>query len=266
MPFGVPPTSPGAAAGPAGRRRWPWVAAALVLLAALVGGGIVVLTQGDDGSSEVAKDHPAIDDSQQPDDAGDDPDSDDATDESSGDATTEPAPSESGVVTPSGTPPPSAPTSASAPSAPLATCWDGSTAPAVAGCSRPQGLAGLSYVFPSMSTQDCTPIGGAAPGRKLLVQCYAHLSDGTRIKVNYSQWASVSAAIDHYEGKGLTRTEANGLYFFGGYALTGELNSAAVYKKEPYSASVYALDQVSLSEALTTLVARGPDEVRGSAG
>jgi hypothetical protein len=257
-PFANPPSNP-----PSKRRRWPWVAAALVLLAAAAGGGYAFLTRDDDnGSSDVATDRRTTDDDSsaaEPTDSG--AESTEPADESD-DASTDTDPSESGVEAPSTT------ATASEPVPPGATCWDGSTATSVDLCSRPQGLAGLTYVFPSMAGQGCTSLSGSAPGRKLLVQCTGHLQDGTAIKINYSQWASVSAATEHYEGKGLTQTlAANGISTFSGYANTGELNNAWIYQKEPYSASVYALDQAAMSQALSTLVIGvPPTEVRGSAG
>jgi hypothetical protein len=231
-----------------------------VLLAGVAGGGVVLATRDDDsGPSDVAKDdRPTVDDGT----AGDSSTPSDPVDESDAASADPEEPSESaGVDAPS-------PTVTPSPAAPAgAVCWDGSTATTVSLCSRPQGVAGLSYVFPAMPGQSCTPLTGSAPGRKILMQCFDYLPDGTQIKINYSQWASVSAASDHYVGKGLARSEVNGLYFFTGYAVTGELNTAWIYKKEPYSASVYAFDQTSLNLALTTLVGgRAPDEVRGTAG
>ena len=262
----VPPTAPGPppfANPPSKRRRWPWVAAALVLLAAAAGGGYAFLTRDDDnGSSDVATDRRTTDDDSsapEPTDSG--TEVTDPADESD-DASTDSEPSGSGVEAPSAT------ASASQPVPPGATCWDGSATTSVDLCSRPQGLAGLNYVFPSMAGQGCTSLSGSAPGRKLLLQCTGYLQDGTAIKINYSQWASVSAATEHYEGKGLTQTlAANGIYTFSGYANTGELNTAWIYQKEPFSASVYALDQAAMGQALSTLV-KGvpPTEVRGSAG
>ena len=163
---------------------------------------------------------------------------------------------------------PSATATPSQPVPPGATCWDGSTTASVELCSRPQGLAGLNHVFPSMAGQACATQSGSAPGRKLLVQCFDYLQDGTEIRINYSQWASVSAATEHYEGKGLVQTlAANGIYTLSGYARTGELNNAWIYQKEPYSASVYAPDQAGMTQALSTLVVGVlPDEVRGNLG
>jgi hypothetical protein len=117
-----------------------------------------------------------------------------------------------------------------------------------------------------MAGQTCAPTTGSAGGRKLLIECFDNLPDGTSIRINYSQWASVSAATDHYQDKGMYLSEANGLYFLTGVTDVGELNTAWIYKKEPYSVSVYAPDQTTLDLALTTLVGgRAPDEVRGTA-
>lgn len=241
----MPPSVPGRS------RVWPWVAAAVVLLAGVVGGGYVLLTRDDDGSSEVASD----DGLSIEEDDGDDDAAADVTDPA------EPSGEESegaGATAPATTDP--------APAAAV-TCWDGSLASSAGACSRPQGLAGLAYVFPSMADQGCATESGSAPGRKILMQCTGYLADGTAITINYSQWASVSAAMDHYLGKGLIQTlTANGINTFTGYTSTGVLNNAWIYEKEPYSASVYAPNRAAMTEALALLVVgRLATEVRGGA-
>ena len=244
---------------PAGRRRWPWVVAALVLLAVVAGGAVAVLTRDDDaGSSDVATDRPKTDD---------DTTVAEPTPDSADDEATEADPDGTGVEVPSATAAPStaAPSTAPPPAPAGATCWDGSSATTVDLCSRPQGLPGLTYVFPSLAGQACTTLSGSAPGRKLLLQCTGYLQDGTAIRINYSQWASVSAATEHYQGKGLAQTGvADGRITLSGYANTGELNTAWIYQKEPYSASVYASDQAGMAQALSTLVVGvPPEQVRG---
>jgi hypothetical protein len=240
------------------------VVAAVVLLAGVVGGGYLLLVRDDDGSSQVARDdRTRADDSADgsssvsaaPSDGPSDGPSDQPSDQPSADSSAEPS-AEAGDV----------PQSSAAPAA-TATCWDGQGAPTVGDCSRPQGLAGLRFVFPSMGGQSCREIGGSAAGRKLLLQCFDYLPDGTEIRINYSQWASVSAASAHYASKGLASSQANGLLFFSGPAEVGDdLNTAFIYQKEPYSASVYAPDQASMGEAFTSLVfGVPPAEVRGHA-
>jgi hypothetical protein len=228
------------------------VLVAVVLLAGVAGGGYVLLTRDDDDPSQVASDDGLS--------AGD------SADDARPSEDTVDGPADDPAEEPDATEPTAAATTAAPPAASV-TCWDGARAPNVGACSRPQGPAGLAYVFPSMADQGCETAGGSAPGRKILMQCTAYLSDGTEVTINYSQWASVSAATDHYVGKGLIATlAANGIKTFTGYTSTGVLNNAWIYEKEPYSASVYAPNRAAMTEALATVVVgRLATEVRGGA-
>lgn len=228
--------------------------AALVLVAVAAGGAAVLLTRDDDGdSSDVATDRRTTHD----DTSAAEPSEDSSEDSPEDEATEPPVEPDDPSTDATAAPPPPVPAGV--------TCWDGSSATSVDLCSRPQGLAGLTYVFPSLAGQDCTPLSGAAVGRKILLQCTGYLQDGTAIRINYSQWASVSAATEHYQGKGLAQTGvADGRITLSGYANTGELNTAWIYQKEPYSASVYASDQAGLGQALSRLVVGvAPEDVRG---
>jgi len=229
-------------------RRWPWVVVAAAVVLASAAGGYWVMTGDDDTAGTVASDrsHASDEDSS-------------VTEEPSPTAA---APSTAGEATSSA----AAPSTASVSPAAAATCWDGSTAGSVAECSRPQGTAGLEYVFPSMTRQSCMDRSGIgeAPGRKLLIQCFDTLPDGTQIKLNYSQWGAVNNAVQHYVGKGMAQALGGGYYGFTGLAEDGQVNAAWLYQKEPYSVSVYAPTQSALDEALGTMVqSRPPDSVRG---
>ncbi len=234
--------------------------AAAVVVLALVGGGLgMVLTRDEEPqrSAEVAEDRAGSSDSETPDDSDDAAGSDGSEDSGdAGDAADEPT----------ATPGTDAPTPASTPSPAGARCWDGTTATSVDLCSRPEGLAGLSYVFPSMAGQDCRDITGAAhaPGRKLLLQCFDYLPDGTQIKINYSQWGSVRNGTEHYTGKGLVSSEVSGVYVFTGVADDGQYNTVGLYVKEPYSISLYAPTQSAMTEVGAMIEpARPADQVRG---
>jgi len=263
MPTAVPVYA-GPAAGPSRRpRRWPWlVAAAVVALALGLTGGYLVTR--DDDSSEAASDSGNTSSGDESDaDPSAPPSQPDDSDESE-DADPETEATAAPTVAPSGEPS----------TAPVgAVCWNGTDAESLAACSRPQGVAGLGYVFPTLNGQDCTDITTPEQrgmGRKLLLQCLDYLPDGTEIRINYSQWTSVSAGFDHYETQGLARTQVyadNGdvsLFRWDGVGTDGEYKTAGLYGQEPYSSSVYAPSAAALQQALTTLVAGRPvDQVRG---
>ena len=240
IPFGDEPD-----AGQPGRSLSPVVLALAMLLVAAVAVGVTLVVTRD-SDDQVASDRTG------------------STTDPAPSAT--PGPSDPAPASGSSTSTEASTPTTSTPPPPGAVCWDGSTAASVSDCSRPQGLAGLRYVFPDAASPDCTDITGVgdAAGRKLLVQCFRYLPDGTEIKINYSQWGAVSNAVDHYAGKGLFETEEGGFYVFTGTTGSGEANLAGVYVKEPFSASVYAPTQAALSQVSTVITpGRAPDQVRG---
>ena len=235
------------------RRSRAWLAGALVLLLVAGGGAAAWFVTRDDDIDRAVDREPS---SSRSTDAGD---GESAADESSDDTSpsTEPEPSVSASASASVVTPPPAPDPV--------TCWDGSGAELVSDCSLPSGRAGLEYVFPTISGS-CKDLGSSPSIRRtLLVQCNTSLADGTRVKLNYSQWESVGDARAHYDDKLPSLGIVNGSYTWAGFPPGGgDYNIAGVYTNEPFSVSAYAPTQEDATDALVTLV-RGQtaDEVRG---
>ena len=230
------------------------VGLAAAVLAGAVAVGVVMLTRDDDSSR-------ATDAAGQ----GTDSSPSSAPETTTEESTAEGTPSLEAGPTATATPQPSAEGTASV--APYA-CWDAAPAASLSECSQPEGRAGLEYVFPSMAGQDCRRINDFdAAGRLLLFQCFGTLADGTSIRINYSQWDAVGSAVEHYDGKGLTRSEGAGVIGWSEESdgPDGLRNAAFGFDEEPFTASWYAPTPGQLTEALNSGVVSGRsvDEVRG---
>jgi hypothetical protein len=241
------PAAPWAPAAPTGperprRGRLPivlGVVAALALIGAAAVAGVVVLGGDDPATTATATDtarpSPSVD-------------SEAASDPS---ATTEPA------VEPS----PSETTAAE----PDAQCWDGTVADKVAYCSEPTGARGMRWVFPSIDDADCGP-GGEAPARIRIWTCTDHLTNGTAIKFNYSQWRNVSDAIAHYDGDAYDKTDLpGGRTRWLSVTNDNTYKAAIMYDGMPWSVTVYAPNATARDRAVDNLLTMRPrDELRGN--
>jgi hypothetical protein len=160
----------------------------------------------------------------------------------------------------------SSPTQEPTPTAAPATgvrCWDGSAAEQVSQCSRPDGEAGMAWVFPTMAEQKCGAPTQTGPGVALRILCIDRLGDGTRVQVGYYQWQSVRAGIAFYDGQGLTRADDGGFYrWTGGSA--GTAKSAALYANAPFSLTLTLPATAQLGPGDERVFAlRPPDQLRG---
>jgi hypothetical protein len=220
-----PPREYGAPGTAPGRHPWLVGLLAVVAVAALV--GAVVVVRGLVG--------------------GDDPDP----------KPSDPAPTQgSPTQEPTTTAPP-------APAPAGATCWDGSAAESVSQCSKPEGAAGLAWVFPNLSQQKCGEPTETGPGVVLRILCVDRLTDGSRVQVGYYQWESVRAGITFYDDQGLTRADDRGvLRWTGGSG--GTAKSAALYGNAPFSLTVTVRASAQPGpddDRIFTL--RPPDQLRG---
>jgi hypothetical protein len=152
---------------------------------------------------------------------------------------------------------------ATAPPAPAVRCWDGSAADQVAQCSRPDGAAGLAWVFPNLASQKCGAPTRTGPGVVLRILCVDRLADGTRVQVGYYQWQSVRDGIAFYEGQGLTRSDDDSYHrWTGGSA--GTAKSAVMYLQAPFSLTVTLPATAQLGQEPDPIFAlRAPDQLRG---
>jgi hypothetical protein len=189
-------------------------------------------------------------------DDGDDPGDDRAGEPQAQRSTTAP---ETSAPTPE--PSPTAP-----PPAPAVRCWDGTSAEKVADCSRPDGPAGLAWVFPNLSGQKCGAPTQTGPGVVLRILCTDRLADGTRVQIGYYQWQSVRAGIAFYDGQGLTRADDGGFLRWTGASggPSGTAKSAALYGNAPFSLTVTLPGSVQSGAGDDRIFAlRPPEQVRG---
>ena len=151
------------------------------------------------------------------------------------------------------------------------TCWDGSQESRLGLCGNPTGQRGLAWVFPSMEQQDCGDKPGPGQsrmGRLTLIECFDTLSDGSRVRINYSHWSSVGVGRGHYDRDGMDRTDltdrsGNRLYRWLGVD-EGEYKAAQLYALEPYSVALYVSRPDQRLNALNSLVVMRPvNELRG---
>ena len=142
-------------------------------------------------------------------------------------------------------------------------CWDGSVAEQLAQCSRPEGAAGLAWVFPNLAAQKCGAPTQTGPGVVLRILCVARLADGTRVQVGYYQWRSVRAGIAFYDGQGLTRSDEGGFVrWTGGSRRTRPSPRSCTPARRSASRPPSRAAQAAAVDA-EILVLRPPDQLRG---
>ena len=147
-------------------------------------------------------------------------------------------------------------------SAPAVRCWDGSAAEQLAECSRPEGAAGLAWVFPNLAAQKCGAPTQTGQGVVLRILCVDRLTDGTRVQVGYYQWRSVRAGTAFYDGQGLTRADEGGfLRWTGGSG--GTAKSAVLYDSAPFSITATFPAGLDAAVDAEILVLGPPDQLRG---
>jgi hypothetical protein len=153
-----------------------------------------------------------------------------------------------------------------------ASCWDGSSADTVAGCSAPSGLDEIAWMFPSID-DSCDRKGPSTDGLRQVIICTFEVAGGDGY-ARYSNWDHHQDAIDHYTEDFAAEP--------GTWTIDGEdvgsmwqsdeprpdvaypFKAAAVYRDLPLSVSVYARTREGLQAALDQDVkARPPDELRG---
>lgn len=142
-------------------------------------------------------------------------------------------------------------------------CWDGSAADQVAQCSRPEGAAGLAWVFPRLADQKCGAPTQAGPGVALRILCVDRLADGTRVQVGYYQWQSVRAGIGFYDGQGLSRSDEGEVHRWTGRS-GDTVKSALLYAHAPFSLTVTLPAAAQDAPDAPALIAvRPPEQLRG---
>jgi hypothetical protein len=162
------------------------------------------------------------------------------------------------------------PTATATPRQRTATCWDGSQARRVSGCTEPQGVPGLTWVFPSMKVQRCGPPEQANQrGLVLRILCRARLRDGSPVVLGYTQWRSVDAAVAYFHRLRLASSELTGRggkvigYRYLGRSHAAQ-KAASLYADEPYSVALELSFSADATAAFDQVVhARPAGQVRG---
>lgn len=154
-----------------------------------------------------------------------------------------------------------------------ATCWDGSTSrTGVDGCSRPRGLAGLAWVFPSIDLDD-QACSGREDGRTATWRCRVRV-EGVPTLLRYvaARDTRTSLARARRMHAGGDRTEARApdgsvnrvVWRSPDPDAEGRMSLTSAYRGHPYSVTVVAGTQRARDRALRTLVEhRDPADVRG---
>ena len=154
--------------------------------------------------------------------------------------------------------------SASATPATAYTCWDGTAAASLDGCSAPTGEAGLLWVFPAIAQAKCgQPSAQGGDGVVTRVLCLYRFADGTRAQLGFFEWASVDQGVAFYDGQGLTRADLGELHTWSGD--TGQTAKAAtLYAAAPYSVTVtYPAAVPPSAEDQAALAPRPAADLRG---
>ena len=153
------------------------------------------------------------------------------------------------------------------------TCWDGSTSTSYDDCTVPEGDDALRWMFPSLSTDDCTQETSDDEGGRTAWRC--PFPDGQEGYVRYSLWNEQDAIFDHYEndipsGHAAWRIDGREI----GYRWRTQTErddgkypykAARSYSELPFSFSVYATSQELIDYALDDLIqTRPPWEERGA--
>ncbi|MDN4161242.1 hypothetical protein [Nocardioides abyssi] len=153
------------------------------------------------------------------------------------------------------------------------TCWDGSSASRVADCSRPRGLAGLAWVFPSADLDDPACRGGERRGGARW-RCTLTVG-GTPVEVVYAGARDARSTLRRVErtyagGDRAAARAADGTVNRWVWRLaepdaTGSWVVTSVYRQHPWSVTVAAGTRRARDLALRTLVEqRDAAEVRGA--
>lgn len=238
----VPAPQPAGYAGGSGGRRTPLVLLTIAaLLAALLGaGGVVLLLEGGDGSGSGTTTEDRRDDG-------------DTTPETAATPTT--GPTESGTTEQQQT----------------FRCWDGAAVASLDSCSRPSGVEGMAWVFPSSTGSTCSAEAGVQ--RVTEADCTPTVA-GAAVRMHYSEWPSRDALESYYGGltvgtidppggrDDLTARQVVSRDSDVGYKVAIYYTSAAGL----WSVTVYAADEAQYLAALDELEIRPFGQLQGRRG
>jgi hypothetical protein len=150
-------------------------------------------------------------------------------------------------------------------------CWDGTGAGSADDCTRPSGVAGLQWVFPTFhpNRDDCVDVLASHPeyARPAMYQCDFKVP-GQSVSVTYNELASTDAASKYFERQypDAEREQVKALdgppyryvwrqHTDEGYAL------AAMYINYPYAVEIVAKSAKARDQALRKLDFRHPDKM-----
>lgn len=152
-------------------------------------------------------------------------------------------------------------------------CWNGVEVERLRDCSRPHGVAGLAWVFPSFHPAGCRNMKDyeAVVSRVVFFECQEVTPRGSAITLHYSIWRTSSAGYAHYDGGvGAHRTTgyspSGKVVGFKWLSITGagEFKAAVMYARAPFTVSLYAPSSAARADAIRdVLQIRPPVEIRG---
>lgn len=163
------------------------------------------------------------------------------------------SPTEASSDAPEPTPTPSAATT-EVPE-PQVDCWDGTRVADLSECEAPAGRKGLKWIFPGLDPSRCDNIGSSG-ARLRQLRCHGVLSDGTVVRLQYSEWSSAGAGHAAYDGQNWKRREEvdNNRIQWWLVSRAGDYKTVLMYRNAPWSVTVYAPTAKTRAEAVRTLV------------
>lgn len=142
-------------------------------------------------------------------------------------------------------------------------CWNGLSRPTAQDCSPIRGVAGLRWVFPSLSSRfsDCDP--SSAYGDKVRAYgCTVTTASGRSARVVYSEWATFESGDRHYRAKYGTPNRRSSQFNVWSTTFVGtNFQTSRMFNRElPFSVTVASQDRDSPSAVMDGLDFRSAAE------
>ena len=147
-------------------------------------------------------------------------------------------------------------------------CWNGVEVAGLAGCSYPQGVEGLVWVFPGADDSGCGGVARGHHGRVVDRYCSVLLPHGAEVQLHFSQWRDFDLMRFNYRadqaGPDLAM-DRDDLHAFAVADVDAAFKVAVYYRlpQAPWSVTVYAASDADLGTALELLEVRPVKQLRG---